>query len=115
MKYSNPLTCRILSILLLTLCTVSAQGQVVAGFTASPAAGCAPLVVAFTNTTTPTTGTTYSWDLGNSTGLITLTNPGTSYLTAGTYTVTLTATHGSVSSTHTEVITVYPNPVVNFT
>jgi PKD repeat protein len=115
MNYNNPVTRRILSILLLAFCTVSARGQLVAGFTATPAAGCAPLLVAFNNTTTPATGTTYSWDLGNSTGLITLTNPGTSYATAGTYTVTLTATHGGVSSTHTQVITVYPKPVVSFT
>ncbi len=99
--------------LLLNL-AISVCGQVTAGFTATPASGCAPLVVAFTNTTIPSSGTTYVWNLGNGTGIITLTNPGTSYLAAGTYTVTLTATNGSASNTATRVITVNPTPIVTF-
>ncbi len=105
----------IFTILFLALSGLSAKGQVTAGFTASPSSGCQPLVVAFTNTTTPATGTTYAWNLDNGTGIITLTNPGTSYISAGTYTVTLTATNGAASSTVSHIITVFPSPVVNFT
>ena len=108
------LTYLILSILVSVCFAPTAIGQLTAGFTATPSSGCAPLVVAFNNTTTPATGTTYSWDLGNSTGLITLTNPGTSYLSAGTYTVTLTASNGTSTSTHTQIITVFPSPIVAF-
>lgn len=102
-------------IIIIFACTRVASGQVTAGFTASSTTGCPPLLVTFTNTTTPAAGTTYSWNLGNGSGPDTLTNPGASYSTAGSYTVTLTATHGGLTSTHTEVITVYPPPVVSFT
>jgi len=105
---------RILTTLLLTLSAYTVCGQVTAGFTASHYSGCAPLLVSFTNTTTPSTGNTYLWDLGNGSGPDTLTNPGTSYTSAGSYTVTLTAFHGLVTSTATTVITVYPAPVVSF-
>lgn len=87
-----------------------ATGQVTAGFTADFAAGCSPHVVHFTNTSTG--ATSYSWNLGNS--IITpVTNPSTSYLAVGTYTVTLTAYNGSASSVFTMVITVHPAPTVN--
>jgi gliding motility-associated-like protein len=85
-----------------------------AGFTTSPspAAGCAPLIVNFTNTSTG--ATSYSWNFGNSTPLSALTNPATSYTVAGTYTVTLTASNGSATATATMVVTVYPLPTVSF-
>jgi len=106
---------RTLSILIiLILATYAAHGQLTAGFTATPSSGCAPLVVAFTNTTTPATGTTYTWNLDNSTGSITLINPGTSYLTAGTYTITLTAVNGADTASDTQLITVYPDPAISF-
>jgi gliding motility-associated-like protein len=111
----RPIALRILSLLVLIFSAFFANGQVVAGFTASPTSGCPPLLVSFTNTTSPATGTTYSWDMGNGSGPITLTDPGTSYLTSGTYTVTLTATHGVTSSSHTQIITVYPTPDIHFT
>ena len=89
----------------------SVNGQT-ANFTEDYISGCAPLVVHFTNTSTG--ATSYNWNLGN--GVITaMTNASTSYLTAGTYTVTLTAYNGSSSNTHTVIITVYPTPTVNFT
>ncbi len=97
-------------ICLLLLPVFAASGQV-ADFTASPTAGCAPLVVNFTNTSTG--ATSYFWDLGNTTTTA-VTNPSTSYLTPGTYTVKLTAYNGSSSSVKTIVITVYPNPTPIF-
>ncbi|MBL7718193.1 MAG: PKD domain-containing protein [Flavipsychrobacter sp.] len=98
---------------LLLLFSASTQAQVTAGFTFTPTHGCPPLVVSFTNTSTG--ATSYSWNLGNST-ITNQTNPQTSYLTAGTYTVTLTA-YGpnNTTSTSTQTITVYPPPTVQFT
>lgn len=100
--------------LLFTITSFSAKA-VTANFTASSVVGCAPLVVHFTNTTTPMAGTTFDWDLGNGTGIIHLTNPSGSYLTPGTYTVRLTAYNGGSSSVKTMTITVKPAPVVSFT
>ncbi len=88
------------------------EGQVVAGFTADDTAGCAPMVVHFTNTSTG--ATSYSWNLGNGT-LSSLTDVSGAYLTAGTYTITLVASNGTTSSTRTMTIRVYGLPTVNFT
>jgi gliding motility-associated-like protein len=91
----------------------SAGAQVTANFTANPTEGCPPLVVTFTNTST--NATSYSWDLGNST-ITSQTNPQTSYLNPGTYTVTLTASGpNGTTSVKTMTITVHPLPTVNFT
>ena len=96
--------------LLLLLSSVAARA-VTAGFTVDFVNGCAPHVVHFTNTSTG--ATSYSWNLGNSV-ITPLTNPSTSYLSPGTYTVTLTAYNGGASSTQTMVITVHPLPTVDF-
>ena len=80
-------------------------------FTADHVSGCSPLVVNFTNTSTG--ATSYYWDLGNGTNS-TLTNVSGSYITPGTYTVTLIAYSGSSSTTHTLTITVFPSPIVSF-
>ncbi len=105
---------KFLFLLLLMLPAFAASAQLAANFTADVTSGCAPLVVHFTNTTTPSSGTTYSWNLGNGT-ISPLTDVSGSYLTPGTYTVTLTATNGGVTRTHTMTITVFPAPTVSFT
>lgn len=95
------------------LLSVSSKAQVNANFSASPTEGCPPLVVTFTNTST--NATSYSWDLGNST-ITSQTNPQTSYLSPGTYTVTLTASGPNGSTdVQTMTITVHPLPTVSFT
>ena len=72
-------------------------------FTLTPSAGCAPLTVAFTNTSS---GGTFSWDFGNGT-TSTLQNPAPkNYISDGSYTVTLTQKNangceGSVTNTIT--------------
>ena len=108
-------TRKIVLFLLLLAAPIAAFG-VTASFTADYISGCAPLVVHFTNTSTG--GTSFDWDLGNGT-TTTTTSTGTgvsgSYLTAGTYTVTLTAHNGSSTSVYHITITVYPSPVVSFT
>ena len=101
----------LLVFLLLFVSGFSVSGQV-ANFTADNTSGCAPLVVHFTNSSSGATG--YSWNLGNSTVSYS-TDASTSYLSAGTYTVTLNASSGSSSNTHTMIITVYPVPTVSFT
>lgn len=101
---------------LIIFSATAASAQLTAGFTASPTSGCAPLLVNFTNTTTPSAGTTYSWVFGSSGGGIsTLTNPSRVFATPGTHLVTLTATNGSSVSTFSSTITVHPQPTVNFT
>ena len=89
----------------------SAAAQVTANFTADDTAGCAPMVVHFTNSSSG--ATSYSWDLGNGTTTA-LTDVSGSYLTAGVYTITLVAHNGSASSTKTMNIHVYALPTVRF-
>lgn len=97
-------------LIILTFIT-STLYAVTADFRADYISGCSPLVVHFTNTSTG--ATSYYWDLGNGT-TSTLTDPSGSYISAGTYTCTLTAYSGGSSSTRTMVITVYPSPTVSF-
>lgn len=92
------------------LSPASAMAQV-AGFTATPTSGCSPLNVTFTNTSTG--ATSYSWNFGNG-NTSTATSPGAIFSTAGTFTVTLTATNGG-SNTFSSTITVFTNPIANFT
>ena len=86
----------------------------VANFSASPLAGCSPLVVSFQDMSTGGP-VNWSWNFGNG-NTSTLQNPTATYFTTGTYTVTLTVTNpnGSNTLTRTNYITVYENPVANF-
>jgi len=102
---------KILLVLVLMAFAQSAAAQVTANFTADDTAGCAPMVVHFTNTSSGATG--YSWDLGNGTTTA-LTDVSGSYLTAGVYTITLVAHNGTLSSTKTMNIHVYALPTVRF-
>lgn len=61
-------------------------------------------VVTFTNNTVNTT-TSYNWNFGNGT-TSTVANPTVTYLTAGTYSVALTACNGTVCSTYTRTLTI---------
>ncbi len=83
-----------------------------AGFTADVTAGCAPLVVNFTNTSTG--ATSYFWDFGTGTTSV-LKDPSTSFLKPGTYIVKLTVYGPGGPITTTMTITVYPDPTVSFT
>ncbi len=88
----------------------------IAAFTASPLAGCAPLLVTFTNTSTGATA--YHWDFGDG-GTDTVANPTHTYLTTGTDTVTLIITgtgpcsSGLGADTIKQVITIVTAPIVN--
>jgi len=104
---------RLFLLLITALFVTNTVFGLTAGFTVTPSSGCAPLLVSFHNTTTPTGGTTYTWSFGPSSSS-TLTDPSTSFTTPGTHVVTLTATNGSAVSTYTLAVTVYPPPNVSF-
>ena len=101
------------SFLILLFCAASFRaGAITAGFKADATAGCAPLVVNFTNTSTG--GTSYYWDFGTGTTSV-LTNPSTSFTSPGVYTVKLTVYGPGGPVTTTMSVTVYPDPTVSFT
>lgn len=88
-------------------------------FTSDITAGCAPLIVNFTDLTTLTSGNiaAWRWDFGDGT-TSNQQNPTHAYDSAGTYTVSLQVTTNFGCTdifTFTNMITVYPNPVAAFT
>ena len=97
---------------------VGAGSPPVANFTGNPTSGSTPLTVAFTDTST-NTPTSWSWTFGDG-GTSTARNPSHQYTSAGSFTVSLTATnaYGSDGETKTNYITAStpPSPpVANFT
>ena len=74
---------------------------------------CAGGLVTFNNTSIG--GSTYLWDFGDA-STSTIASPTKVYAAAGTYTVKLTATNAnSCSEVITRTITIFANPVANFT
>jgi gliding motility-associated-like protein len=99
-----------------TTVTVTVNPLPVISFTSNPtpATGCAPLCVDFTNTTP--NGVSCFWDFQVATSNNCTTTQ--CYQNAGTYDVTLTVTdiNGCVNTlTMPAYVTVYPNPVADFT
>jgi gliding motility-associated-like protein len=93
----------------------TARAQVQAAFSASPASGCAPLVVQFTDLSTGNP-VSWKWNLGNG-NTSTLQNPSSAYFAPGSYTITLVATDAAGradSITKTQYISVYGNPIAAF-
>jgi gliding motility-associated-like protein len=105
-----------LPLLLVIFFSVSAKiySQPVASFSASPLAGCSPLVVSFTDQSSGNP-TSWLWDLGNG-ATSTQQNPATTYINSGFYTVVLTVSNASGSNTisKTQYIKVDDKPAVNF-
>jgi PKD repeat protein len=101
---------RLLWSALLVLTSGGAMAQVNADFTAPVTSGCSPLIVNFQNQSTGT-GLTYQWNLGNGNSS-SAQNPSASYITPGTYTVTLTVTGpgGTDTEVKTAFITVFTPP-----
>lgn len=69
----------------------------------------------FTNTSNNCNVETHAWNFGDGSAINTNFNPSYSYTTAGDYTVTLTVTKGANSSVSVKLISVAPQPVVDFT
>lgn len=106
---------RILFVALVML-ALGSKAQLTANFTASPLAGCAPLVVNFTDQSTGAP-TLWRWDLGNGTTSFNQ-NPSGTYFNPGQYSVKLVirnAAGTSDSITKNQFITIYNQPTVNFT
>jgi gliding motility-associated-like protein len=87
-------------------------------FTGSPAAGCIPLTVQFTDQTIPQNIITgRDWNFGDGTAHSDSTNPLHIYTVAGSYSVTLTITTSTgcvVSHTDSNMINAYPLPEAHF-
>lgn len=102
----------------ITTTTSAAVVLPVAGFSCSPSTGTAPLAVQFTDTSI-NSPTLWAWDFGDG-GTSTEEKPSHTYLTAGTYTITLDATNsaGTNSVTHVGSVTVSAGtnaPIASFT
>jgi gliding motility-associated-like protein len=96
-------------------CSIKVTAQLTANFTTDKQGGCSPLNVKFTNTTTSASATaTWQWSFGNG-NTSTLKDPGATYFTEKTFSVTLTVKDGSNSSYKTMDIVVYKKPTVDFT
>lgn len=106
----------IITKLLLLLSPSFIEGQIAVEFTGTPAMGCAPLNVVFTNSSSQAPNLSYSWDFGNG-STSTAENPQTTYLTAGEFTVKLTITDeiSSYSTTKEAYIKVGEKPTAYFT
>lgn len=107
---------RITALFILLVSARIAAAQVpAANFSATPLAGCSPLVVNFTDLSTGSP-TAWNWNFGNG-NTSTLQNPTATYFTPGTYTVTLTVSNvnGSNTLSRSQYITVYEPPTVDFT
>jgi len=87
-----------------------------AGFTASPTAGCGPLSVQFTSASSPNS-VNFAWQFpGGTPDISSAQNPVVVYNTPGTYSVTLTVSNsaGSNTATQSNYITVNTIPTAGF-
>ncbi len=88
--------------------------QPIASFTVDTAQGCAgQLVVNFNNTSTG--ATSYTWDFGDLSPLVTSASPSRLFTTSGLKNVVLVASNGSVTDTARFTINVFKVPIPNFT
>ena len=90
---------------------------VIPSFSATPVSGAIPLTVQFTDTTTGSP-TSWSWDFdGDNVADSTEQNPSFTYTTAGTFSVTLTASNANTtdSTTSSNLIRAFGPPAADFT
>ncbi|MBU3714598.1 MAG: PKD domain-containing protein, partial [Ferruginibacter sp.] len=94
--------------------SLSIQAQIKADFSSKNPNGCAPLLVNFTDNSTGNPSS-WKWDLGNGT-ISYLQNPSVVYFNPGQYTVKLIVKNatGEDSVAKSQYITVYENPVIDF-
>jgi gliding motility-associated-like protein len=88
------------------------KAQLTADFTIDKPSGCSPLAIQFTDQSVGSPDT-YLWDLGNG-NKPTISNPTTIYIDPGVYNVTLTITKGGQTSTKVHTVTVFKNPLADF-
>ena len=96
---------------LVTACH-TAKAQLQAAFSADHSMGCGQLSVQFTDASTGNPSQ-WHWDFGNG-HTSEAQNPAASFTTPGTFPVTLTVNDGINTNSHTEYITVYEPPKVQF-
>lgn len=91
------------------------HAQLTANFSATPVAGCAPLLVNFTDASTGNPDQ-WEWDLGNGT-ISYYQHPSLTYFNPGVYTIKLTVKKGTATAsiTKTQYINAYASPVIDFT
>lgn len=97
--------------------SISIVTPVAAGFNNSNPVGCEGLVVNYTNISTPNV-TNWAWTFaGGTPATSNLPNPVVTYLTAGTYGVTLTVSNSQFSNTITmnNLVVISPLPTAGFT
>lgn len=97
-----------LTIVLFALLSFSTKAQLSADFTASPLAGCAPLVVNFTDQSTGSP-VQWKWDLGNGT-ISFLQNPSATFFNPGSYNIKLVVYNAAGDSSvlvKTQYVSVY--------
>jgi gliding motility-associated-like protein len=102
---------KVLSFLLLILIATNCSASVTADFNASTYSGCSPLIVNFTNNSTP--GVTTQWNFGNGNTSI-LSNPSATFNTSGNYSVVLIVSNGTHTDTISKNIRVFQSPIVAF-
>lgn len=103
-------------LVLFVICANIVNAQISVDFTSSPSAGCMPLNVVFTNTSSNIPNdATYFWEFGDGT-TSTAQNPQTTYHSAGEFTVKLTITDSSdsYSTTKEAFIKVSAKPTAHF-
>lgn len=104
-----------LCFLIVLLSSLTASGQLIANFSASPVALCVGAPVSFTDLSSAS-AVSWVWNFGDG-NTSTLENPTHIYSAAGTYNITLTVSNGTtaVAEVKTNFILVHPLPVVGFT
>jgi len=93
--------------------TIQISPSATAGFSTSDV--CLGTPAFFSNSTTPSTGATYSWNFGDNSKTVDSANPSYRYAKAGAYKVVLTASIGTCSDTFSQFINVFPDAVAGFT
>ena len=86
----------------------------IAGFTASSPGGCAPFAASFINTTSGASSrAVYEWDFGNGNHSF-LKDAGAVFQDEKSFTVALTVKDSGKTAIHSQTVTVYKKPVVDF-
>ena len=105
---------RVFLLFALTAGSFTTKAQITAQFSATPASGCSPLIVRFTDESTGSPAQ-WRWDLGNGT-ISFLRNPSATYFSPGKYTVKLVVRNAASEDSVIKVnyIEVFAKPAVDF-